>query len=212
MGNKRRIEETTNSSENEIIECKPIIRVKNEATKKRQKSSDSNETTTQSIDSALSLNENFEEDDGERTNLDEKIEKEEQKADNIVIKDLMGSVRGEKKKVFRKFSWRIFNFFFQLQKVTDEEKREIYDNVYSKLLILLERCQKYVEHLNTKVKQSIAEHQAKRMDVNDDDEDDMKRTGLLKKYYEMTQKDIQKRQPKQFTGTLKPCTDFSFYL
>jgi hypothetical protein len=92
--------------------------------------------------------------------------------------------------------------------MTDEERRALYDNVYSKLLTLLERCQKYVHHLNNKVKQSIAEHQHKKkmkMEADVATEDDMKRTGLLKKYYDMTEKDIQSRQPKLFVGSLKPC-------
>ena len=97
--------------------------------------------------------------------------------------------------------------------MTVEERRLMYDNVYSKLLTLLERCQKYVHHLNTKVKQSIAEHQKKKSAAATTDdssvEDDIKRTGLLKKYYEMTQKDIQARQPKFFQGVLKPCKVFS---
>lgn len=88
----------------------------------------------------------------------------------------------------------------------------MYDNVYSKLLILLERCQKYVHHLNSKVKQSIAEHHKKKSNTTTDEsssaEDDMKRTGLLKKYYDMNAKDIQSRQPKLFTGVLKPCKSF----
>lgn len=88
----------------------------------------------------------------------------------------------------------------------------MYDNVYSKLLILLERCQKYVHHLNSKVKQSIAEHHRKKSTATTDEsssaEDDMKRTGLLKKYYEMNAKDIQGRQPKLFKGVLKPCKSF----
>jgi lipid II:glycine glycyltransferase (peptidoglycan interpeptide bridge formation enzyme) len=96
--------------------------------------------------------------------------------------------------------------------MTDEERRALYDNVYSKLLTLLERCQKYVHHLNNKVKQSLAEHQQSKKIKKELDEqqststeDDIKRTGLLKKYYEMTDKDIQARQPKFFVGALKPC-------
>ena len=84
--------------------------------------------------------------------------------------------------------------------------------MYSKLLTLLERCQKYVHHLNNKVKQSVAEHQQHKKIKKELDEqqptateDDMKRTGLLKKYYDMTDKDIQDRQPKLFVGALKPC-------
>jgi hypothetical protein len=86
--------------------------------------------------------------------------------------------------------------------------------VYSKLLTLLERCQKYVHHLNNKVKQSIAEHQENKK-INQETtstEDDMKRTGLLKKYYEMTDKDIQDRQPKLFVGSLKPCKYFLHFI
>ena len=92
--------------------------------------------------------------------------------------------------------------------MSDEERRVLYDNVYSKLLTLLERCQKYVHHLNTKVKQSIADHQQKRkLNAESDlaNEDDMKRTGLLKKYYDMTEEEIHSRQPKLFVGSLKPC-------
>jgi hypothetical protein len=96
--------------------------------------------------------------------------------------------------------------------MTDEERRVLYDNVYSKLLTLLERCQKYVHHLNNKVKQSIAEHHHHQKTIkNEPDvaaEDDIKRTGLLKKYYEMTEEDIQSRQPKLFVGALKPCKIF----
>lgn len=90
--------------------------------------------------------------------------------------------------------------------MSDDERRALYDNVYSKLLTLLERCQKYVHHLNTKVKQSLAQHQAKKKAKNQiEEEDDMKRTGLLKKYYKMSDKEIQARQPKLFVGSLKPC-------
>ena len=92
--------------------------------------------------------------------------------------------------------------------MSEEERRELYDNVYSKLLMLLERCQKYVHHLNTKVKQSIADHHYKKKVKTESDaapEDDMKRTGLLKKYYDMTEKEIRGRQPKLFVGSLKPC-------
>jgi hypothetical protein len=85
----------------------------------------------------------------------------------------------------------------------------MYDNVYSKLLTLLERCQKYVHHLNNKVKQSIAEHHKKKSKLDESSstsaDDDMKRTGLLKKYYDMSEKEIQRRQPKLFLGSLKPC-------
>ncbi|CAF3678788.1 unnamed protein product [Rotaria sordida] len=127
--------------------------------------------------------------------LDKQIENEEKNADNIVIKDLMGSVRTESNK-----------------KMSDDERRALYDNVYSKLLILLERCQKYVHHLNNKIKQSIAEHgEYKKIKKHLDDQrqtkspdEDMKRTGLLEKYYDMTDKDIQARQPKSFVGSLKP--------
>jgi hypothetical protein len=97
--------------------------------------------------------------------------------------------------------------------MSDEERRELYDNVYSKLLTLLERCQKYVHHLNNKVKQSLAQYQqSKKIKKEIDEEqtksteDDIKRTGLLKKYYEMTDDDIQARQPKFFVGSLKPCS------
>lgn len=92
--------------------------------------------------------------------------------------------------------------------MSDEERRVLYDNVYSKLLTLLERCQKYVHHLNTKVKQSLAEHRYEKKVKKESDvpsEDDMKRTGLLKKYYDMTDNEIQSRQPKLFVGSLKPC-------
>ena len=70
--------------------------------------------------------------------------------------------------------------------------------------------------MNNKVKQSLAEHQQdkkKKKDTKQEEteasEDDMKRTGLLKKYYEMTQKEIHARQPKSFIGTLKPCMSIS---
>ena len=93
--------------------------------------------------------------------------------------------------------------------MSEDERRVLYDNVYSKLLTLLERCQKYVHHLNNKVKQTLAEHRyekkVKKESTDVASEDDMKRTGLLKKYYEMTEKDIQSRQPKLFVGALKPC-------
>jgi len=95
--------------------------------------------------------------------------------------------------------------------MSEEERRALYDNVYSKLLTLLERCQKYVHHLNNKVKQSLAQHQQKKKIKNESDisiEDDIKRTGLLKKYYEMTEYDIHSRQPKLFVGSLKPCKFF----
>jgi hypothetical protein len=92
--------------------------------------------------------------------------------------------------------------------MSEEERRALYDNVYSKLLTLLERCQKYVHHLNNKVKQSLAEHQQKKQINNEPTEDDIKRTGLLKKYYEMTEYDIHLRQPKLFVGSLKPCKLF----
>jgi hypothetical protein len=92
--------------------------------------------------------------------------------------------------------------------MSEEERRALYDNVYSKLLTLLERCQKYVHHLNNKVKQSLAEHQQKKQIKNEPTEDDIKRTGLLKKYYEMTEYDIHSRQPKLFVGSLKPCKLF----
>ena len=92
--------------------------------------------------------------------------------------------------------------------MTEEERRVLYDSVYSKLLTLLERCQKYVHHLNYKVKQSLAEHRYEKKVKKETDvatEDDMKRTGLLKKYYDMSDKEIQSRQPKSFVGALKPC-------
>lgn len=101
--------------------------------------------------------------------------------------------------------------------MSEEERREIYDNVYSKLLTLLARCQKYVQHLNNKIKLTLTEHGQpkkvkKQVDAEQDNgtDDDMKRTGLLKKYYDMNDKDIQGRQPKLFVGSLKPCKSFSF--
>jgi hypothetical protein len=98
--------------------------------------------------------------------------------------------------------------------MSEEERRELYDNVYSKLLTLLERCQKYVHHLNNKVKQSVAEHQQKKK-IKDEpttasNDDDIKRTGLLKKYYDMNEKTIHSRQPKLFVGSLKPCRELFF--
>ena len=63
----------------------------------------------------------------------------------------------------------------------------------------------------------MAEHQKKKIkeEPNEDKtasaEDDIKRTGLLKKYYEMTDKDIQNRQPKHFVGSLKPCKTLSYF-
>lgn len=96
--------------------------------------------------------------------------------------------------------------------MSDEERRALNDNVYAKLLTLLERCQKYVHHLNNKIKQSIADHRHQKKirkhghkEQTESPDDDMKRTGLLKKYYGMTEEDIQVRQPKLFVGSLKPC-------
>ncbi|UJR15998.1 hypothetical protein I4U23_002916 [Adineta vaga] len=165
------------------------LKMTDEPKRKRQKSE------TNAIQSSADDHEEEEEEEIENVdNLDKKIEQEQHAADNIVIKDLMGSVRPEPKK-----------------KLSDDERRKLYDNVYSKLLTLLERCQKYVHHLNNKVKQSLAEHQQdkkKKKDMGEEQttsaEDDMKRTGLLKKYYDMSQKEIHNRQPKSFTGTLKP--------
>ena len=55
--------------------------------------------------------------------------------------------------------------------MTDDERRALYDNVYSKLLTLLERCQKYVHHLKTKLKDSLVQHQHdKKMKKEDDEE------------------------------------------
>jgi hypothetical protein len=68
-----------------------------EPAKKRQKSE--NEVTDIVL---LSTNDHEEQDN----QLDKQIEQEENKADNIVIKDLMGSVRPESNKVIKK------NFFF----------------------------------------------------------------------------------------------------
>ena len=160
--------------------------------KKRQKSGDSTETKAAT---ASTTNEPVEvaaeeEEETHENKLEQDIEQEEKKADNIVIRDLMGSVKPESNK-----------------KLSEDDRRAMYDNVYSKLLTLLERCQKYVHHLNNKVKQSIAEHQQKKLDTTDpmasSTDDDMKRTGLLKKYYDMKQKDIHARQPKSFIGSLK---------
>jgi len=170
-----------------------------EPVKKRKKSNDSvsSDSTAMTLISEMPPIEEIvkiEPEDQEEDEVDRKIEEEEKKADNLVIKDLMGPTKPE-----------------PMKKLTVEERRVMYDSVYSKLLVLLERCQKYVHHLNTKVKQSIAEHQKKKSadtkeTTNDDAsaEDDIKRTGLLKKYYEMKQKDIQTRQPKLFKGVLKP--------
>ena len=163
--------------------------------KKRQKSGDSTETkaasastTTEPVE--VAAEEEEEEETTHGNQLEQDIEQEEKKADNIVIRDLMGSVKPESHK-----------------KLSEDDRRAMYDNVYSKLLTLLERCQKYVHHLNDKVKQSIAEHQQQKADTTDpmasSTDDDMKRTGLLKKYYDMKQKDIHARQPKSFIGSLK---------
>ncbi|CAF4014183.1 unnamed protein product [Adineta steineri] len=164
-----------------------------EPPKKRLKSAET--TNDEEMINLISLSTCDHEDESNQENIvDKQIEQEEKVADNIVIKDLMGSVKPESNK-----------------KMSDEERRELYDNVYSKLLTLLERCQKYVHHLNTKVKQSLAEHQQNKKIKNESKEeqttsaeDDMKRTGLLQKYYEMSDKDIQARQPKLFIGSLKP--------
>ncbi|CAF4381921.1 unnamed protein product [Adineta steineri] len=112
-----------------------------EPPKKRLKSAET--TNDEEMINLISLSTCDHEDESNQENIvDKQIEQEEKAADNIVIKDLMGSVKPESNK-----------------KMSDEERRELYDNVYSKLLTLLERCQKYVHHLNTKVKQSLAEHQ-----------------------------------------------------
>lgn len=193
-----------------------------EPVKKRKKSNDSvssDSTTTTLICEMLPIEEivKIEPEDQDEDQIDRKIEEEEKKGDNLVIKDLMGPTKPEPMKVSNRIRKRNVHLFvsFVSKKLTVEERRVMYDSVYSKLLVLLERCQKYVHHLNTKVKQSIAEHQKKKsieMKTTNDDasiEDDMKRTGLLKKYYEMKQKDIQTRQPKMFKGILKPCKTFS---
>ncbi|CAF4558922.1 unnamed protein product [Rotaria sp. Silwood1] len=162
-----------------------------EPVKKRQKNMESNGNE---MKDSIQLSTSGQDEEVDENQLDKQIEKEETKADNIVIKDIMGSVKPVSNK-----------------KMSDDERRALYDNVYSKLLILLERCQKYVHHLNNKIKQSIAEHgESKKIKKDSDEEqtkstdEDMKRTGLLKKYYDMTEKDIQARQPKLFVGSLKP--------
>ncbi|CAF2370180.1 unnamed protein product [Rotaria sp. Silwood2] len=162
-----------------------------EPAKKRSKTMESDENNTKD---SIRLSANNRDEEEDENQLDKQIEKEEKKADNIVIKDIMGSIKPESNK-----------------KMSEDERRALYDNVYSKLLILLERCQKYVHHLNNKIKQSIAEHgEHKKMKKHLDEgqtkstDEDMKRTGLLEKYYDMTEKDIQARQPKLFVGSLKP--------
>jgi len=75
-----------------------------EPAKKRQKSE--NEVTDIIL---LSTNDHEEQDN----QLDKQIEQEESKADNIVIKDLMGSVRPESNKVIKKkffFSFLLYYF------------------------------------------------------------------------------------------------------
>ncbi|CAF3138384.1 unnamed protein product [Rotaria socialis] len=170
------------------------LAMNDEPAKKRRKSMDSNvNDQTDSIKISTTIKEEEYENIPENQ-LDKELEQEEQKADNIVIRDIMGSVKPESNK-----------------KMSDEERRTLYDNVYSKLLVLLERCQKYVHHLNNKIKQSMADHGHKKKTKKHDGEeqtksteDDIKRTGLLKKYYDMTDKDIVARQPKLFVGSLKP--------
>ncbi|CAF0813624.1 unnamed protein product [Didymodactylos carnosus] len=151
-----------------------------------------------------------------KDNVDQQIKDEEKQADDIVIKDLLASVRPEPNK-----------------KLNEEDRQLLYDNVYDKLLTLLTRCQKYVQHLNDKVKQSLIEHiptqvveddrgnvtKHKNKSTNKKNEklqqtpataqveeksDDMKRSDLLKKYYELTDNAIKARQPELFVGALKP--------
>ena len=79
-----------------------------EPEKKRQKSTESNESET--IGAVhLSINDHEEE---EENHLDKQIEHEENKADNLVIKDLMGSMKPESNKVIQsKISLIYFEFF-----------------------------------------------------------------------------------------------------
>ncbi|CAF4441388.1 unnamed protein product, partial [Rotaria magnacalcarata] len=180
------------NGENEPPSC---LTMNDEPVKKRRKSMDSNvsdQTDSIKISAIIKVEEEYE--NIPENQLDKELEQEEQKGDNIVIRDIMGSVKPESNK-----------------KMSDEERRTLYDNVYAKLLVLLERCQKYVHHLNSKIKQSMADHGHKKKTKKHDDEeqtksteDDIKRTGLLKKYYDMTDKDIVARQPKLFVGSLKP--------
>ena len=75
--------------------------------KKRQKSGDSTETkaaatstTDERIEVAAEAEEEEEETHGDQ--LEQDIEQEEKKADNLVIRDLMGSVKPESQKVNRR--------------------------------------------------------------------------------------------------------------
>lgn len=65
-----------------------------ESVKKRLKSTDSQETTSTIL---LSISDHDEDD--EPTQVDQQIEQEEKTGDNLVIRDLMGSVRPESQKV-----------------------------------------------------------------------------------------------------------------
>ena len=82
--------------------------------------------------------------------IDRKIEEEEEKADNLVIRDLMDSTKPEPNKVgYLQRSNASLSFPpppLVVEKMSDEERRAMYDNVDSKLLTLLERCQIYVYH------------------------------------------------------------------
>jgi hypothetical protein len=75
-----------------------------EPAKKRQKSDDSKVTNL----IRLSTSDHEEEDN----QLDKQIEQEEKKADNLVIKDLMGSVKPEPNKVIKQKIYLKKNHFF----------------------------------------------------------------------------------------------------
>jgi hypothetical protein len=75
-----------------------------EPSKKRQKSGDS--------DDIILLSASNHEDEGEENQLDKQIENEEKNADNLVIKDLMGSVKPESNKVFQKNFFLKINYLF----------------------------------------------------------------------------------------------------
>ena len=67
--------------------------------KKRQKSVESNDTTATVIIDLEDKESILLEEEEEQNNLDQQIENEEKNADNLVIKDLMGSVKPEPQKV-----------------------------------------------------------------------------------------------------------------
>ena len=68
-----------------------------EPVQKRQKTTETNSIQLSTSD--------HEEDDKQENHVDQQIEQEEQKADNIVIKDLMGSVKPIPNKVIERLSF-----------------------------------------------------------------------------------------------------------